>query len=305
MADAEKLLKEKLHKAMDSRTKCETALGQTQKKIIDAVDRSERGCRVEGLVASCGETLTKLISKNDYLLKLAEKTTEPEKRKAELEQWLTKVQAHNDSILKKARDYLDQCPVTEANSQSSLGLRQAFNSQSSKAATQKQSSKAPKSAASKTSSQRRKDLLIAQRRREEIERQNEASLLLAREAQEMERKRLERENELEQARIELEQKRIELEQKRQQEQLEREQKLQLLRLEEENRKKLVEASLAELELFDDVSEASDLHETLSRLSAASIGRETERVDEWVNHASVQPDASVQHVDEVQEAPGFT
>ena len=94
MADAEKLLKEKLHKAMDSRTKCETALGQTQKKIIDAVDRSERGCRVEGLVASCGDTLTKLISKNDHLLKLAEKTTEPEKRKADLEQWLTKVQAH-------------------------------------------------------------------------------------------------------------------------------------------------------------------------------------------------------------------
>ena len=95
----------------------------------------------------------------------------------------------------------------------------------------------------------------------------------------MEKERLERENELEQ-------KRIEIEQKRQQEQLEREQKLQLLTLEEENRKKLVEASLAELELFDDVSEASDLHETLSRLSAASRGRETERVDEWVNKASV-------------------
>ena len=41
-------------------------------------------------------------------------------------------------------------------------------------------------------------------RREEIERQNEASLLLARQAQEMEKERLERENELEQKRVELE-----------------------------------------------------------------------------------------------------
>ena len=168
MADVE-LLKEKLQKAMTSRAKTETTLGQIQKEIVDAVDKAERRCRVEALVTSCGEVLTKLISKNDHLLTLAQKTTDPETRKRELEQWLTEVQGQNDVILKKARDYLDQCPGTEANSQSSLGLRQVFNSQSSKATTHKQSSKAPKSATSKTSSQRRKSLLIAQRRREEID----------------------------------------------------------------------------------------------------------------------------------------
>ena len=58
MADVE-LLKEKLQKEVTSRAKTETTLGQLQKDIVDAVDKAERRCRVEALVTSCREVLTK------------------------------------------------------------------------------------------------------------------------------------------------------------------------------------------------------------------------------------------------------
>ena len=107
------------------------------------------------------------------------------------------------------------------------------------------SSKVSSSKASKTSSQRQRDLLIAKHEREEVERQNEAALRLARQKQELE----------------------------------------LEQLQEENRKRLAEAHLIELELQEDPSEANeDAHEILSRLSRTTDASETRRVSDWVNNS---------------------
>ena len=111
------------------------------------------------------------------------------------------------------------------------------------------SSKASSCKVSKTSSQRQRDLLIAKHKREEIERQNEAALRLAKQKQELE----------------------------------------LEQLQEENRKRLAEAHLVELELQDDASEANeDAHETLSRLSRPTAASETRRIRDWVNNSPNVP-----------------
>ena len=113
------------------------------------------------------------------------------------------------------------------------------------------SSKASSSKVSKTSSQRQRDLLIAKHEREEIERQNEAALRLAKQKQELE----------------------------------------LEQLQEENRKRLAQAHLVELELQDEASEANeDAHETLSRLSRTTAASETRRVSDWVNNSPNSPAA---------------
>ena len=56
---------------------------------------------------------------------------------------------------------------------------------------------------------------------------------------------------------------------------------------EENRKRLAEAHLVELELQEDPSEANeDAHETLSRLSRTTDASEKRRVSECVNNSPI-------------------
>ena len=81
--------------------------------------------------------------------------------------------------MKKARDYIDQCSDQDKTSQSS---RQTTTVRS-------KSSKATSSKISK--SQQHCNLIIAQQRREEIERHNEATLRLAKQKQQLELEQLE------------------------------------------------------------------------------------------------------------------
>ena len=53
-------------------------------------------------------------------MELAKKSIIPEMTTADLEKWLDDVTAENDEILKKAKDYNDQCPEHDKISQSSL-----------------------------------------------------------------------------------------------------------------------------------------------------------------------------------------
>ena len=103
--------------------------------------------------------------------------------------------------------------------------------------------------------------------RRELERQNANAIRLAKQKQEVARKQLERESE----------------------RLEDEQALQLQELEEENRRKLVEAKLTEMELTDDLSQATDeLRDTLSQISNHSKQTTSLRVSDWVNEVN-EPD----------------
>ena len=77
---------------------------------------------------------------------------------------------------------------------------------------------------------------------------------------------------------------------REKERLEEEPALQLEELEEENRRKLAEAKLTELELFDDLSQATDeFHETLSQISKHSKQTTSQRVSDWVDEVN-EPDS---------------
>ena len=68
------------------------------------------------LVEFCEAALTKAFAKNE---KLAKKSNDPTMTTADLEKWLGDVTAENDAIMKKARDYIDQCPDQDKISQSS------------------------------------------------------------------------------------------------------------------------------------------------------------------------------------------
>ena len=227
---------EKVQKLFDSRAKAEADLNKIQREVTEAVNNAERRVRIERLVTYCEEAMTKAFSKNEQLLELAKKTSDPASVKADLEKWLNDTTVQNDEILRSAREYIDQCPNVERSSQSSARTSKKVKS-----------SKASSSKVSKSSSQRQRELLIAQHKREEVERQNEAALRLAKQKQELE----------------------------------------LEQLQEENRKRLAAAHLVELELQDDLSEANeDLHETLSRLSGTSAANENQRINEWINNSTV-------------------
>ena len=241
---------EKLQRLYEGRLKAETELNCQQQKILDALANGDRRVRVERLVKAAEEAMTKAFAKNEQLVTLSSKTDNEEAVKADLEKWLNDVSTKNDEVLRKAREYIDNCPKADQKSHSSADSIQKASSKKSSTANK-----------SRSSSQRQKELLLAIHRREELERQNESLIRLAKQKQELELKKLDQEKE----------------------RLEQEQAIRLQELEEENRQKLAEARLNEIELTEDVSEtASELRETLSQLSVRSQQTTSQRITEWVN-----------------------
>ena len=154
-------MQEKVEKLFESRAKAETELQRLQEKIQDAVENKDRRVRIDRLVTSC-EAMTKLFAKHEQLFELSGKTEDPSLVTQDLETWLKDVTTRNDEILKKARDYIDQCPLVDAASQSSTTVTKS--KQPSKTSTSRTSRQ------SRTSSQRQRDLLVAKQRKVEIER---------------------------------------------------------------------------------------------------------------------------------------
>ena len=163
----------------------------------------KRRVRVERLVKETENAMTKAFTRNEQLNTLASETSDSETVQADLGEWLREVTKQNDEILRKARKYIDSCIGSDVKSHSSVGT---VNKSASK--------RSSTSGKTKTSSQRQKDLLLATHRREELERQNANAIRLAKQKQEVARKKIEREKE----------------------RLEEEQPLQLEELEEEDRR---------------------------------------------------------------------
>ena len=215
------------------------------------MENKDSRVRVERLATSCDEAMPKLFAKHEQLFELAGKTEEPSLVKQDLETWLNEVTTRNDEILKKARDYIDQCPPVDGGSQSSTTItKRKQPSKTSASRTSRQS---------RTSSQRQRDLLIANQRKG-IERQNEAALRFTKQQQELELERLQEEQELLRLRTD---------------RLKKEQALRVEQLEEEKRKKLAEATLTELELTEDLSDSqSEFLDTISQLAASTKADDT-------------------------------
>ena len=108
---------DKVRKLFESRAKAETELQRLQAKVQDAVENKDRRVRIESLVTSCDEAMTKLFAKHEQLFELAGKTEDPSLVTQNLETWLNEVTTRNDEILKKARDYIDQCPNVRSSMQ--------------------------------------------------------------------------------------------------------------------------------------------------------------------------------------------
>ena len=255
---------DKVKKLFESRAKAETELQRLQEKVQDAVENKDRRVRIERLVTSCDDAMTKLFAKHEQLFELAGKTEDPSLVTEDLETWLNEVTTRNDEILKKARDYTDECPLADAASQSSTTVTKS--KQPSKTSTSRTSRQ------SRTSSQRQRDLLIAKQRKVEIEKQNEAALRNTKQQQELELERLQEEQELLRLRTD---------------RLRKEQALQVEQIEEENRKKVAEATLTELELTDDLSDSqSELLDTVTQLATSTKADDTLQVSEWVNKSPI-------------------
>ena len=166
---------------------------------------------------------------------------------------MKEVTEQNDELLRQARDYIDACPAADEKSHSSV-----------KTGNEKTSKRSSISTKSKTSSQKQKELVLAMQRREELARQSEHALRLAKQRHEFARKRLEEE-----------------------------QALQLEEMAEENRRKLAEARITELELTENLSEAPDeFHETLSCISKHSRQTASQRVSDCVNDVNSEPQKAV-------------
>ena len=82
---------DKVRKLFESRAKAETELQRLQEKVQDAVDNKGRRVRVERLVTSCDEAMTKLFAKHEQLFELAGKTEDPSLVEQDLETWLNEV----------------------------------------------------------------------------------------------------------------------------------------------------------------------------------------------------------------------
>ena len=63
--------------------------------------------------------MTKAFGKNEQLLELAKKRNDPTTLTDDLEKLLNDVTVENDEILKKSKDYIDECPQPDKSSQSS------------------------------------------------------------------------------------------------------------------------------------------------------------------------------------------
>ena len=111
--------RDKVRKLFESRAKAESELQRLQEKVQDAVENKDRRVRVERLVTSCDEVMTKLFAKHEQLFELAGKTEDSSLVKQDLETWLIEVTTRNDEISKKARDYINQFPLVDGASQSS------------------------------------------------------------------------------------------------------------------------------------------------------------------------------------------
>ena len=264
---------EKVQKLHESRLKAQTELHTLQQKRLDSITNGDRRVRIERLVKETEDARKKTFPRNEQVITLASKTSDSETIQVDLEKWLNDVTEQNDEVLRKAREYIDSCTGCNVKSHSSIGP-------ANKSASKRSST----SGKTKMSSQRQKDLLLATHSREELERQKAIAIRLAKQKQEVARKQLEREKE----------------------RLEEEQALQLEELAEENRRKLAEAKLTDLELNDDLSQATDqFHETLSRISKHSKQTTSQRVSDWVDEPeSVSQQPQTNTVDLNNEAGSF-
>ena len=252
---------------MNGRTSLENELSVVHSRITESLEGPIRKTKINALIESCKSILEKALAKNDELVILANKTDNHSKLLTELAAWWDRIVKVNDEVTGKARAHMESNQASEVCV--SETIRSKVSSKSAKSGSSKQSSMK-----SLTPSERRKELLLAKMKREELEKQHEATLRL---------KQQEAIIEEQQHLIEMERKqqeiKFEIDRKEQEHRLRIEKsRLEMERLSEENRIKVAEAKMVETEYLEE----SEIDQHLEL--ASSVDRRSDRVNDWVDHA---------------------
>ena len=144
---------------------------------IHCINSQSRQVKVERLVAKCNEAFITVVDKNEDLIAFAGKTENPSALVPSLESYLEAMTTKNDKILTSARNYINSADdkMSELQEPRAPILSRLPSIMTS----------------SKTSSQRKHDYIIAKMKREEIEKQNEAAIRLAKQKKQIELDELE------------------------------------------------------------------------------------------------------------------
>ena len=188
------------------------------------------------------DVFSKLVQKNEELFDLACKAENPDSIYPVLEQWLDDVTKNNDKFLLAARSYIDSVADRDIVCEG--------------VSPQGQSKKSSRRTTSSISRQRKHDFLMAKLKREEAEKQEQATMRLAKQKHEnaMRRKEL----------------KIQMEQ------------MALQELEEDQRKPVAAAKLDEAELMDNRSLFNHHSSELNLFKDRGSDRSQRLVQDWVN-----------------------
>ena len=229
-------LQDKFNKLYSARAKLEAELTNIYGEINNAVDKQDRKVKIERLLVKCKDAFIRVVDKNEELFDLAQKTENPDAACKNLEKWLETVTKKTDEFIAAARGYI--------NSVYDKGTAEQYTSHHSKSSSHMTSSK--------RSSQRQRDLELSRLKREELEKQHEAKLRIARQRLEIEKQTKLRELEIEQ-------------------------------LEEDHRKEVAAAALEEIELMTKSSaDGSGTGKMSGLFTERSSVKSKKLVQDWVN-----------------------
>ena len=229
-------LQDKFNKLYSARAKLEAELNNIYGEINNAVDKQDRKVKIECLLVKCKDAFIRVVDKNEELFDLAQKTENPDAACKNLEKWLETVTKKTDEFIAVARGYINSVHDKETAEQ--------YTSHHSKSSSHMTSSK--------RSSQRQRDLELSRFKREELEKQHEAKLRIARQRLEIEKQTKLRELEIEQ-------------------------------LEEDHRKKVAPAALEEIELMTKSSaDGSGTGKMSGLFTERSSVKSKKLVQDWVN-----------------------
>ena len=196
-------LQDKFNKLYSARAKLEAELNNIYGEINNGLDKQDRKVKIEGLIVKCKDAFTRVVDKNEELFDLAQRTEDPDAACKNLEKWLETVTKKTDEFIAAARGYI--------NSVHDKKTAELYTPHHHTRSGSYMSS-------SERSSQRQRDLELSRLKREELEKQHEAKLRIAKQRLEIEKQMKLRELEIEQ-------------------------------LEEDHRKEVAAAALEEIELM--------------------------------------------------------
>ena len=229
-------LQDKFNKLYSARAKFEAELNNIYGEINNAVDKQDRKVKIERLIVKCKEAFTRVVDKNEELFDLAQRTEDPDAACKNLEKWLETVTKKTDEFIAAAQGYINS----------------VHDKETTELYTSHQSRSGSHMTSSKRSSQRQRDLELSRLKREELEKQHEAKLRIARQRLEIEKQTKLRELEIEQ-------------------------------LEEDHRKEVAAAALEEIELTTNSSaDGSGTGKTSGLFTERSSVKSKKLVQDWVN-----------------------